>query len=580
MQIKAPATHDQIDAPAALEQPVARRIAQGRLLWSLPVALCGGLILYPTIMLVSGSLHEGAPGENGALTLQNYADVLSDREILVTAYHTLLVAVASTLLSTLYAFFLAWLVTRTDFRWRRTAEVLAFVPFLIPPSLSAVGWALLANPDNGLLNRVVGTSWIDIYTYGGVAFVMAQHTAGFLFLMMLAPLRNVDPNLEDAARLSGAGPLTAFRTVQLPLLLPSFIPLALLAFVRAVEAFEVPVILGTPSGVMVLTNAIYSKLKLESPPDYGSAVALSCLVTAAMGLLLVLQAKLLTKGSTTITGKAIRPRRLRLGGWTPLCLALVILYGLATSILPLGVVALSSFFPTFGVINFSRITLGNYATVLSNETTWRAVGNTLFLMAVCSTICIVIGAVLAYGVLRRLPAWRSWVEGLLAIPWAMPGLVFGLAMLWSYIAVPGFYGSLLALGVAYVTFGLPLAFRSTAGVLHQIGPELEQASLVHGASAWQTWRLTTLPLIMPGLVAGWFVLAAMFSRELAASVLLYGSGSEVISVMILGYWEQGRGNYVAVISVLLMVLLISLYGLERLLSRRSSSPYGSTQEGH
>jgi iron(III) transport system permease protein len=201
-------------------------------------------------------------------------------------------------------------------------------------------------------------------------------------------------------------------------------------------------------------------------------------------------------------------------------------------------------------------------------------------MVACSTICIALGAVVAYAVLRRLPAWRSCVEGMLAIPWAMPGLVFGLAMLWSYIAVPGFYGSLLALGVAYVTFGLPLAFRSTAGVLHQIGPELEQASLVHGASAWQTWRLTTMPLIMPGLIAGWFVLAAMFSRELAASVLLYGSGSEVISVMILGYWEQGRGNYVAVISVLLMVLLMLLYGIERLISNRNGSPYGSIQEEH
>jgi iron(III) transport system permease protein len=578
MHVKATATQAEIDAPADTEQPAMRRAAQSRLVWALPIALCAGLILYPACMLLSGSLHDGAPGEGGELTLRNYIDVLSDHEILVTAAHTVAVAVTSTLLSTLYAFFLAWLVARTDFRWRRTTEALAFVPFLIPPSLSAVGWAVLANPDNGLLNRIAGETWINVYSYGGVAFVMAQHTAGFLFLMMLAPLRNSDPNLEDAARLSGAGPLTAFLTVQMPLLLPSLLPLALLAFVRAVESFEVPVILGTPSGVLVLTNAIYSKLKLESPPDYGSAVALSCLVTLATGLLLALQARLVARGTVTVTDKAVRPRRVQLGAWGPVCLVLVVLYALATSILPLGVVVLSSFFRTFGVIDVSRVTLANYVTVLGNETTWRALGNTLFLMVACSTICIAIGAVVAYAVLRRLPTWRSWVEGMLAIPWAMPGLVFGLAMLWSYIAVPGFYGSLLALGVAYVTFGLPLAFRSTAGVLHQIGPELEQASLVHGASAWQTWRLTTMPLIMPGLIAGWFVLAAMFSRELAASVLLYGSGSEVISVMILGYWEQGRGNYVAVISVLLMVLLMLLYGIERLISNRNGSPYGIQEE--
>jgi iron(III) transport system permease protein len=550
-------------------------------LWLIPIGICAILILYPAFMLLSGSFHEGAPGEGGKLTLQNYIDVLTDKHILAMGLHTLVVATGATLISVLYAFFLTWLVTRTDIPWRRTVETFALIPFLIPPSLSAIGWAMLANPDNGMLNKLAGQSWLNIYSYTGVTFVMAQHIAGFLFLMMLAPFKNSDPNLEDAARLSGAGPFMTFRTVQLPLLIPSMLPLALLAFVRAVESFEVPVILGTPAGVMVVTNEIYSKLKLQSPPAYGSAVALSCIVTLAAGAMLAVQAKMTAKtGTTTITGKATRPRVVQLGGWVPLCGLLVVAYALATSILPLGVIVLSSFFRSFGVINFSRMTLSNYVTVLGDETTWRAVGNTVILMIVCSTICIAMGAAVAYAVLRRFPHWRTSVEAMLATPWAMPGLVFGLAMLWSYIQVPGFYGSLIALGVAYVTLGLPLAFRSTAGVLNQIGTELEHASTVHGASAWQTWRFTTLPLIMPGLVAGWFVLAAVFSRELAASVLLYGSGSEVVSVLLLGYWEQGRGNYVAVISIVLMVLLLGLYSLERFISRRKTQSSGSRQESH
>jgi iron(III) transport system permease protein len=543
--------------------------------WSVLPALLCLLVLYPVSMLVIGSFSDSPPGEPGKFTLENYGALFSDGSLLRLAINTFGIAALSTFGAVSSGVFMAWLVTRTDIRFKRLIEVIAILPFLVPASLLAIGWGIMANPDIGLLNKLwwglVGGDdpLIDIYTYGGVAFVMAQHPAGFVYLMSVTPFRNLDPDLENAARTAGASEWQVFRKVQLPLLSVALIPAVVYTGIRAFEAFEIPVILGTPARVMVFTNEIYDRLKVLTPPQYGWSFAIACILTFVFGLaILLLMHRRGGRSFVTVTGKGYRAQEIRLGRWAPLCVGLVVIYGLCTSILPLTTIVLSSFFRSFGIFDFRSVTIGNYAAVLSDDAVQRALANTFFLIFTAGGACVLAATITAYTLKRRLPQLRGLVSIILAIPWAMPGLVLGLAMLWAYIRIPGMYGSLYGVGFGFVTMGLSVALASLSANIEQLGAELEESATIHGASFQQTFRKILLPLLWPGMIAAWFVLASMFSRELAMSSLLYGQGSEVLSVVLLRFWAQGRGNYVAVLSVIFIVLILVLFLAERLLLKR------------
>jgi len=535
-----------------------------KVVWGLPVLLILLPILYPMAALVFGSVSDGGPGEEIHLTLDNFRRVLTNDEIPLIFLRSMIVAACATVGAAVPGFLLAWLVARTNFPGGRLVSLVAVASFLTPSSLSAIGWTILGNPDVGLLNRAVDAPILNIYSYFGIVFVLSQHLTGFFYLMMLAPLRNADPSYEDAARLAGASPWRAFVTVQLPLVLPALLPTLVLVFVRAFENFEIPFILGTPANIFLFTNHIFYRLNSMSPPDYGYAVALACLVTTLAALLFWFQSVVGSRRSVvTISGKGYRPRKLKLGAWTIPCMIFLVLYAFATTILPLGLILASSFFPILGLFDLSQFGIGNYLRVFSDQSVQRAVVNTLMLMIVCSTACVVLGGFVAYVISRQLPRFRAVVESVATLPLIVPGLVLGLATLWAFIRIPGLYGTLYILALAYVALGLPLGLRAISDTLRQVGPELEQASRVHGGGLWVTIRRILVPLALPGMVSAWFMIAVILSRELASSVLLYGYGSEVVSVKLLAFWEDGRGNLVAVMGVMMLVVLILLLLLER-----------------
>lgn len=534
------------------------------------------LILIPTGALVIDSFRDAPPGAPGAWTVANYVTVLTSPRIWTVAGTTFWIALASTAIALTAGFYLAWLVARTDVPGRRVLAVVAIVPFLAPSLIVAIGWAIIGNPDNGVINGFYRAlthqtgAPIDVYSYWGVALVMSFPAAGFIYLMMLGPLGNSDPSLEDSARLSGASNWYVFRTIQLPLLAPAFVPFAVIAFVRAIEAFEVPQILGTPAGIYVFINYIYDALKVQTPPHYGIAIALSVLVGTVALAIVALQAQLV-HARATVTGKGFQPRRIKLRRAKAPCLILAWGY-LALVIVPLGAIAVSSFWPFLGSFDPKAATLGNYAFIVSDATTLRALRNTVSLMFLASTVCVALGALVSYALVRKLRRARVAIEALLTIPWALPGLVLGVALLWTYINVPGLYGTYWAVFAGFVTLGIPLAMRSTGSVLAQLGSELEEASAVHGANARTTLRRIVVPLILPGLVSAWFTLATLFSRELSVSVMLYGFGSEVASVQLLSYWGQGEGTRVAALSVVLVIFVFALYAAQQRITKRLRLP--------
>jgi iron(III) transport system permease protein len=329
------------------------------------------------------------------------------------------------------------------------------------------------------------------------------------------------------------------------------------------------VILGTPAGVIVIINYVYQLLKVDTPPKYGLALALSIVIGGIAITAIAFQAlDADLRSSVSITGKDQQQAPVQLGAWTVPSLILIWGYLALAALLPLGTIAVTAFMHVSGVFSATGITLDNFAGIFQDAATLRAIANTLFLVVVCSTLSAAMGAAVAYVLHTKRVPFPWLLEALILIPWALPGLIFGLAALWTYIYIPGAYGTLAGLILAYVTLGIPIAMRSLRSVLRQIGSEFEEAARAHGAGLATTLRRVVAPLVLPGAIAAWFTLAAIYSRELAATVMLYGFGSETVSVQLLSYWDQGRGTYVAALSVMLILFLFVLYSTQQVLVRR------------
>jgi len=545
---------------ALRQRPTGGTLACGALLLGV-----GALVLYPTYMLLYGSLWSARPGFPGHFTLAHYVATATDPQTYQVLLTSLLVVAAETLLATAIAVYLAWLVTRTNVPYRPLIEVVAPLAFFVPGLLTAIGWAILANPRNGSLNQLIAAVLrleegpIDIYSYGGIVFVMALHSAAFVYLLVVPAFRNLDASLEEGAHMSGAGSWQAFWRITLPLLLPALSGAMLLAFIAGLEAFETPVILGTPARIFLFTNEIHYAMTVSVPPNVGRAMTLGVWLVVLTLLLVALQWRLLGRRAfTTVTGKGYRPQVMDLGAWRWPAFGLFLVYALLAVGLPIGQIFATSFFRVFGLFSWDLFTLDNYRQVLTDPLLGRAARNTLFVAGAAATLVVLLSGGVAYVVVRTRFAGRRVLELLSWLPWTLPGIVLSLAMLWAYIRVPGLYGTVLILLVAYVTHGLPIGTRILAGTMAQYSADLEESARMSGASWWTTFRRVVLTLLRPSLVAAWLLLASIFVRTLSLPVMLTVPGNEVLSVLTLSYWDQGQGAKVAVIAMLTLGLLVLL----------------------
>jgi iron(III) transport system permease protein len=529
------------------------------------VAVLGFLSVYPLSMLLYGSLHSTPPGMAGTFNLDGYQQVLT-RESLLTLLNTVGISFAKTIPSVVLAVMLAWILARTDTPFRGTLEVLVTLPFFIPPILTAMAWGMLGNPQVGLLNQlyqwITGStnSPINVYSYGGVVWHMMQYSVPFLFLLIVDAFRAMDPSLEEAARMCGASRWRTFRTVTLQLMLPALTSGAILSFIRGIENFESPLFFGTPAGIHVITTEIYDSINQRSPPQYQYATAASFVIMALLFLIVLLQWRLLRGRSfVTISGKGYSPGVIKLGKWRWATFGFCLLFFVVTVVLPVGQLAIGSFFKFFGFYEWDMLTFDHYRDVFASSEFWRGFGNTMALGLIGATLTMVLGGTVAYISVRTKWRERSLIDAMAWLPWMMPGIVLGVGFLWGFALLPHaipIYGTIWALLLAYISLGTPLSVRVMSSAYAQLSYDLEECSRVHGASLLQTmWRIV-IALAWPSFAVGWVLVFFGIMRELSASVLLYSVGSEVLSVVLLKLWANGNAEQVSVIGLMMMVLVI------------------------
>jgi iron(III) transport system permease protein len=395
------------------------------------------------------------------------------------------------------------------------------------------------------------------------------------FLLVGATLRNANPELEEAARVSGASTWMTIRRVTLRLSLPSILALAMLVFIRAIEAFEVPALVGLPGRISVLTTDIYGNMVAQAPPDIGGASALSVLMLALVLVLLAIYGRLSRHAErfATITGKGFRPRPFDLGRLRYAAAGILVLNFLLLLVLPIAMLAWVSLLPFYQPVSpaaLALVTLDNYRTVFSPDHV-GLIANTLLVAVATATLAVALTFLAAWLAVRRAPG--GWlVERLATIPLVFPGLILGIAVMQLFLHLPiPLYGTLGILIWAFVINYLPYGMRYSAAGMLQIHRELEESAEMCGASPLMRLRRIVAPLLAPALLAGWLFIFLMAARVLSLAILLSGPRSQTMAVTLFDLWTNGQGTELAALGLIWSMLMAMIAAAFYVLARRSAA---------
>jgi iron(III) transport system permease protein len=523
------------------------------------------LVLCVLVLLPLGwLLWYGLTDKAGLPTAANFIRIFSERGFVSPFVTTLGIAAGVALACCVVATPLAWLVARSDMPGHRLIRLLVMASFVTPPFLGAIAWEILAAPNSGLLNQwyreLFGLdaydNFLDIYTTTGLIFVMACYAFPYVFVLVANALERIPAELEDASSILGGGRWVTFRRVSLPIVLPSLLAGALVAFLQAMTQFGAPAILALPAGFHVITTKIWSLFQFPPDPHLAAAASLPLLILTV--LLLRGQTWLLKgRGYAVIAGKSGPPRRVPLGVWRWPAL-----------LFALGVVALPVLLPYAALLKtalvrtasepltWQALTFRNVRFVFTEfSATQRALGNT-FLLGILSAICgTVLALVVAFLTTRKLVPGARLLGFLATAPAAIPGIVLGVGLFLAYTRPPlVLYGTLMILLLAFVTIELPAAYQQLQAALSGLHPELEEASRILGASRLRSLWQITAPLLWSSVVATWCFIFIGAIRELSATILLTTANTKLVSVIIYDLNESGDLGAISVLGITLLVI--------------------------
>jgi iron(III) transport system permease protein len=515
------------------------------------------LVVLPVLSLLFGSIR----GEQG-LSLENFSEVVSGRLYVSALKNSLVLGAWTGLFSLMIGVSLAWAVSRTDVPFKPLIQLTASLSYLSPPFLTAIAFVYLFSPNAGLINvlmrDVLDLPFLtfNVFSMPGLVLVTVMHTFPFVFLLASSALLSVDASYEEAAQILGASKIRTALTITAPLVAPAILSGTLLAFVNAIALFGSQAILGLPGRIVTLPTRIYALF--DYPPEYGLASALSLLFIVITVVALYLQRAFLARRSyVTLAGKGARPQLMSLGPIRWAVFGFVVLTFIVAIILPYSTLLAVSFSKSWGLDFWKGLTFANYHFILFEyNVTQRAILNSLGLATVAATIAVLLGAIISWIDLRTRIPGRKLLDYAALIPLGLPGIVVAVALIQFWLAMPlALYGTLTILLLAYVGRYVPLGVRAANSSLRQIDPSLEESAQILGASWMTTMREVTLPLIRPGLFAGWLLVFVPVVQELSASILLFSSSSITLAVAVYNLYETGYIEPVAALAIINMIII-------------------------
>ena len=534
------------------------------------------LVVLPLLSLLVGSVR----GEHG-MSLENFSEVLTGRLYVNALWNSLILGAWTGLFSLIIGLVLAWAVSRTDVPAKPLLQITATLSYLNPPFLTAIAFTYLFSPNAGLINVLVrdvfGLPWLtfNIFSMPGLVLVTVGHTFPFVYLLASSALQSVDASYEEAAQILGASKLRTAFSITAPLVAPAILSGTLLAFVNAIALFGSQAIIGLPGRIVTLPTRIYALF--DYPPEYGLASALSLVFVVITVAALYLQRAFLARRSyVTLAGKGSRPQLMQLGIFRWVVLGFAILIFIVSIGAPFATLIAVSFSKSWGLDFWKNLTLANYKFILFEyNVTQRAIGNSLLLATIAATLAVLLGAVIGWIDLRTRIPGRKLLDYFALIPLGLPGIVVAVALIQFWLAMPvALYGTLAILLLAYVGRYIPLGVRAANASLRQVDPSLEESAQILGASWGTTMREITLPLIRPGLFAGWLLVFVPVIQELSASILLFSSSSITLAVAIYNLYETGYIEPVAALAMINMAIIGAAIALAYRIGGRSVAARG------
>lgn len=546
-------------------------------------ALLGYLVVVPLVILLISSLKaSGLPFDPG-WTFRNYIKTYGNSEFYKLAWTTFQFAIGSMLGALSIGIIMAWLVERTDLPARGLVRVMIILPMATPPMLLAIGWVMLLSPRTGFFNDVLqgifglGEAPFNIYSLTGMIFVESLSLVPSTFLILSPAFRNMDPNLEEAAAVSGARLPFMLRRVLIPLLLPSILAAAGFLLMVGFLVFDVPGTIGMPVGIFVLSSQVVY-LANDAPSgmaEYGliSAMAMFFLITLLALAWAYQRATRRASSYVTVTGKGYRIRPFRLKRWRWPAFGFVSLYFFLVTVAPISILIWTSLMPYQSKVAAKMIpqmTLANHYAFFHNRRALEAAENTIIIALVAATLVAILSVLVSWVVVRSRAVGRKTIDFLAFLPIAIPGTMIGVALLYVYLSFSflPIYGTIWIIVIAYTTNYLSFGSRATNGVMIQLHSEMEEAAMVSGARWGRVMRRIIMPLTLPAILAVWIWVLAHCMRELTSALLLQGLDNKTVPVLLWGYWTGGEPTKAAAVGVWLVAAMILVVGLWQVLVRK------------
>jgi len=552
---------------------------------ALQLAVLTVIVLCPMYFIVMGAFTDNAERESlfdfGNFTLDNFT-VFGSATARSALISSAVVGIGASVVALAIGCLLAFLAARTDVSGRKFVYGIGIAPLFLPALVGALAWALLAGPATGYLNLALNAiglpNLIDVYSFGGMIFVLGLYYAPYPFLMVHSALSLMNPDLEDAASLHGAKLSQMLRKVTFPLVMPAVIGSGILVFALTVENFPVAQVIGVPGGVDTLPTLIY-RLMNASPARSNDAAAVAVVLTVLLVVVIGIQQKAMnSKDYTTVTGKGVRARLVPLRGWRIPAAAFAWLYFALAVLLPVAALVLAALQTSPYVANIGQLlrpgslSLWGMGETLQSNEFHQVVINSVIVGVATAAIGTALCFALAYTRYRTKAPGRKLLEYIAMLPLAVPAIVLGLGLLWTWLALPiPIYGTLAVLVIAFVAVFIPQGYRGVSASIVQLDKDLEDSAVMLGARRHRAITFVTAPLLRVGLSSTFLLLMMLSMRELTAALFLFTSDTRLLSIAIFDAYDNGSFQSAAELSLLYCVVIAILAVLARRLGSKEIS---------
>jgi iron(III) transport system permease protein len=499
------------------------------------------------------------------LSVEAYKFVFADQDFWSAFATTLMLGAGMTAIAVPLGAGLAFLMARTDVPGRNWLEPVILVPIFVSAVVLAFGYVVALGPVGILstwVNELIGVVPWNLYSFPSLIVIAGLTHVPHVYLYTAAALRGLGSDVEEAARTIGANPLQVAMNVSLPMVLPAILFAGVLVFFLGFELFGLPLVLGDPQGLLVLSTYLYKLTNKLGVPSYQLMAVVVVTIVAVTAPLVFMQRRLLSQAQRYISvrGKAVRSAPLKLGKWRWPAFAAIVLWFAVTVIIPLAGITLRSFVETWGegVVLSEVLTLEHYRELTEYPNVVRSMINTLGVGVIGAAAAVVCYTAIALSIHRWPSGWTRVVDYLVLVPRAMPGLVAGLALLWVFLffkPLTPLKETMVSVWLAYTIVWLAYGMRLVSGTLLQVAPELEEAARTTGASETRVKFDVTVPLIRTGMLASWLLVFLIFVREYSTGIYLLGPGTEVIGSLLVSLWGTGAVDLVSALSVVNVVMI-------------------------